>query len=53
VINHRAEPVRLPASGTELIAGADVAGELEVGPGRVAVVRTPRANERGVVADTP
>jgi beta-galactosidase len=53
VINHLDEPVRVPASGTELIAGADVAGELQVGPGRVAVVRTPRANERGVVADTP
>ncbi|MFE5407904.1 beta-galactosidase [Microbacterium sp. NPDC056569] len=41
-VNHRDDDATLAASGVELITGADVAGELVVPAGGVAVVRTPR-----------
>ncbi len=40
VVNHRDEPARLPAEGTELLTGSPVTGELTVPDGGVAVVRT-------------
>jgi beta-galactosidase len=39
VANHTAEPVDLPAVGTELVTGAPCDGSVRVGAGEVAVVR--------------
>ncbi|WP_309134482.1 beta-galactosidase [Cellulomonas sp.] len=47
VVNHRADPAELAASGTELLSGAPVDGTFRVGPGDVAVIRTPRAQGGG------
>jgi len=41
-VNHRDDDVALAVSGVELLTGADVAGELVVPAGAVAVVRTAR-----------
>ena len=38
VLNHSTEPVRVAASGRDLVAGADVTGSLELAAGAVAVV---------------
>jgi beta-galactosidase len=40
VVNHRDEPVTVPATGAELLTGADCAGVLYVPAGEVRVVRT-------------
>ena len=39
LLNHTTEPVRVPANGTELLSGVQVAGSLELPPRGVAVVR--------------
>ena len=39
VINHTGEPARVAVTGTDLIGGRDCAGDLQVAPGAVAVVR--------------
>ncbi|MBD8059234.1 beta-galactosidase [Cellulomonas sp. JH27-2] len=41
-INHRDEPVEIPATGTELLSGDTLTGALKVPAGAVRVVRTPR-----------
>jgi beta-galactosidase len=41
VLNHTDAPAAVPATGTELLSGRAVRGEIEVGPGGVAVVREP------------
>lgn len=47
LLNHGAEPVtfRVPASGVDLLTGADVADEIELAGYGVAVVAAPRAAE--------
>lgn len=42
VANHTAQPVELPAVGTELLTGAACEGSIRVGAGEVAVVRQAR-----------
>jgi beta-galactosidase len=39
-VNHRADAVSIPVSGTELFSGTDVADSFEVAGGAVAVFRT-------------
>jgi len=41
-INHRDEPVEIPATGTELLSGDTLSGALKLPAGAVRVVRTPR-----------
>ncbi|MFG1845346.1 beta-galactosidase [Micromonospora carbonacea] len=51
VVNHTDRPARIAATGTELLTGVRCAGELEVAPGEVAVVREEGSDARPATAE--